>query len=203
MDMVNHVPLPRLAIFRLLSLKDKLSKSTDTPITERMDYFSAAATILYGLHFSIVRLYHLYDPRRKHARALWIAACALAFISHVTYLSLLPRFDYTYNIVANSVIGFTHNFFWLIYSLPSSMSVFTRFPARPRVYRPRLVNQAAWLVLFTTAATGLELFDFPPVRRIIDAHSLWHLATALVAPFWYQFLVEDTMDDGWYPPKEE
>ncbi|KAF8909843.1 Per1-like protein [Mucidula mucida] len=169
----------------------------DTPLTEKMDYFSAAATILYGLYFSVIRLFHLYQDRKAKTRLIWTVTCALALISHITYLSLLPRFDYTYNIVSNSVIGLTHNFLWLIYALPSRMSVLSRFPNRPRQYRPRFVFKAAVLVLLTTAATGLEVFDFPPYKRVIDAHSLWHLSTALIAPHWYQFLVQDSNDEGW------
>lgn len=49
----------------------------------------------------------------------------------------------------------------------------------------------------TTAATALELFDFPPWGRVIDAHSLWHLATVPIALFWYDFLLDDALDEGW------
>jgi hypothetical protein len=43
----------------------------------------------------------------------------------------------------------------------------------------------------TTAAMSLELFDFPPYYRVIDAHSLWHLATIFIARGWYGFLIRD------------
>lgn len=43
----------------------------------------------------------------------------------------------------------------------------------------------------TTMAMSFELFDFPPIKRTIDAHSLWHLATAFIARGWYDFLVKD------------
>jgi hypothetical protein len=38
---------------------------------------------------------------------------------------------------------------------------------------------------------SLELFDFPPLGRVIDAHSLWHAATILLANGWYKFLIRD------------
>ena len=43
----------------------------------------------------------------------------------------------------------------------------------------------------------LELFDFPPWWRVVDAHSLWHLATAPLAVLWYDFLINDAIDAGW------
>ncbi|KAK0492090.1 Per1-like protein [Armillaria luteobubalina] len=170
----------------------------DTPLTEKLDYFSAAFTILFALYFCVIRLLHLYtkprsrlilsgDLPRSWSWILWTSICIVAFVCHVTYLTLLPRFDYVYNIIFNSVVGMTHNLFWLVYSLPASISLIRRFPSRPKTYRPP----------FVSPATGLELFDFPPWGRIIDAHSLWHLSTALIAPFWYQFLVDDSRDESW------
>lgn len=127
----------------------------------------------------------------------------MAYICHVSYLTLLPRFDYTYNMVFNLGVGMTHNILWLLYSLPSSMSVLYRFQGRPKSYRPRFANKACLFVLLTTAATALEVLDFPPWYRTIDAHSLWHLATVPIAAFWYDFLIEDALDDGWKPSKQE
>ena len=59
------------------------------------------------------------------------------------------------------------------------------------------MNKAFVFVLLTTAATALELFDFPPWMFIIDAHALWHLSTVPITKSWYDFLVEDALDDGW------
>lgn len=179
-----------------------------------LDYFSAAMTILTALYFTVIRLFHLYpqDPfrsrlsssyRNPHPKAvalyLWSATCLLAFIGHVSYLSLLPRFDYSYNMLFNLIIGMTHNLLWTLYALPSSIpSPLQRFPNQPKSYRPKIVSRVGLLVLLTTAATALELLDFVPIWLTIDAHSLWHLATAAIAPFWYQFLVEDSADPSWH-----
>ncbi|THV06924.1 Per1-like protein [Dendrothele bispora CBS 962.96] len=180
----------------------------DTPTTEKLDYFSAALTILLALYFTVIRLFHLYTPPRLSLATerssqktatlkLWTTLCAIAFICHISYLTLLPRFDYFYNVVFNLIIGLTHNALWLVYSLPASLPLIRRFPNRPKTYRPRFVGKAAILVFFTTAATGLELFDFPPFGRMIDAHALWHLSTAPIAVYWYRFLVEDASDESW------
>ncbi|KAJ8072506.1 hypothetical protein AAF712_011199 [Marasmius tenuissimus] len=181
----------------------------DTPFTEKLDYFSAALTIFTALYFTSIRIFHLYTPNQsrltmrnriyaasKRLKA-WTFVCVLAYAAHVSYLTYLPRFDYTYNVVFNLVIGLTHNALWLLYSLPSSLSLIRRYPNRPKSYRPSFVSNAFYLVLFTTAATALELFDFQPVARMIDAHSLWHLCTIPIAAYWYRFLVQDALDDSW------
>ncbi|KAI0035028.1 Per1-like protein [Vararia minispora EC-137] len=173
----------------------------DTSLTEKFDYFSAGLTILYSLYFSVVRLFHLY-PVTPRARApimfyLWSLACAVAYAGHVAYLTLRPRFDYSYNIAANVALGLAHNALWLVFALPARLSVFRRFRARDRTYRPWYATRAATAVALTTAATCLELFDFPPWMRTVDAHALWHLATAPLAVLWYDFLINDAMDPGW------
>ena len=174
-----------------------------------MDYFSAALAILYALYYTVVRLFHLYpaeryrltssasSSKRSGIYAVWTLLCSLAFLAHISYLTLLPRFDYTYNMIFNLTVGMSHNLLWLSYALPSSLSLIRRYPGRPKNYRPSHASWPAILTLLTTAATGLELFDFAPWGRIIDAHSLWHLATAPIALFWYDFLVEDACDEGW------
>jgi hypothetical protein len=95
----------------------------------------------------------------------------------------------------NLIIGLTHNVLWLIYSLP--IPLIRRYPSQPKSYRPPFTINAAVFVVLTTSATALELFDFPPWAGIIDAHALWHLSTAPIALFWYDFLVEDSLDHSW------
>ncbi|KAF7359129.1 AB hydrolase-1 domain-containing protein [Mycena sanguinolenta] len=182
----------------------------DLSTTEKLDYFSAALTIFYALYYTVIRLFHLYPVQQRSRLSLstrnsspdrslthmgWSLLCILVYLCHVSYLTLLPRFDYVYNIIFNLVIGLTHNALWLVYSLP--VSFFRRFPDRPQSYRPRFVTKAGVFVALTTAATALELFDFPPFKRVIDAHSLWHLATAPIAVLWYDFLVQDARDESW------
>ena len=165
------------------------------PFTEKMDYLSAAATILFGLYYSVVRLYHLYPvhqrllliapPKSRLPHIMWTLMCSLVYMWHVLYLTLMPRFDYSYNTAFNITIGMIHNFLWILYSLPASLPILRRFPTRPKTYRPAYVSKAAVLVMATTAAMCLELFDFPPWERIIDAHSLWHLGTVIPTAWWY------------------
>ena len=190
-----------------MPVTDDETPGPDLPLTEKLDYFSAASAIMYALYAVVIRTFHLHtstgsstisSPATPH-RALkpWAITCLITYIGHVTYLSILPRFDYSYNMAFNLALGLTHNLLWIVYSLPSSHSLLPRFPFRPKTYRPAFVNKAFVFVLFTTAATALELFDFPPWMFIVDAHSLWHLSTVPITKFWYDFLVEDALDDGW------
>jgi hypothetical protein len=156
---------------------------------------------MYSLYSIVTRTFHLYPntgaTSSPPALKSWAITCLIVYIGHVTYLSILPRFDYTYNMAFNLGLGLVHNILWTIYSLPSSRSLLPRFPSRPKDYRPAFVNKAFVFVLLTTAATGLELFDFPPWMFIFDAHALWHLSTVPITKLWYDFLVEDALDEGW------
>lgn len=177
---------------------------SDLPITEKLDYFSAAAAILYALYFAVVRMFHLYPERHRIVVSrdskslvynIWRIFCGLLFLGHVTYLSVLPRFDYTYNMIFNVGIGLAHNFLWIVYSLP--IRAIHRFPNRSPSYRPPYAYKAAVFVGVASAATALELLDFPPWHRILDAHALWHLATVPIGLYWYGFLIQDALDDSW------
>ncbi|EPQ28085.1 uncharacterized protein PFL1_04412 [Pseudozyma flocculosa PF-1] len=52
-----------------------------------------------------------------------------------------------------------------------------------------------------TAAALLEVLDFPPILRFLDAHSLWHLATVPISEMWYRWLADDAREcvsTGWW-----
>ena len=49
-----------------------------------------------------------------------------------------------------------------------------------------------WTVAFGAAlASLLEIFDFPPLWGIFDAHALWHAATLPIAYLWWSFIKDD------------
>jgi len=178
----------------------------DLPTTEKLDYFSAALAILFALYFTVIRFFHIYPQSRGLSHSpppkpflfkVWTILCIGIYLVHIAYLAIPPRFDYAYNMAFNLIIGLIHNALWLSYSFPSNRFLLRRFPFRPKSYRPGYANTAACFVVLTTAATALELFDFAPWGGIIDAHALWHLATVPIANFWYDFLVQDALDEGW------
>lgn len=200
----------------------------DKPFTERLDYFSAGAAVLSGFFFSLCRLFR-WGP--SHPRFTLLArGCGAALVLHVLYLSI-GRFDYSYNMTANVLVGALHSLLWLVYSF--NPAVFAARPAgnvrplsrrideRPpnqiggggsppmpvisagaaaptsRAARRKLQLIVGLLVL----ATSLELFDFPPLMRALDAHALWHLATVPIASMWYDWLIDDAREcvsSGWW-----
>jgi post-GPI attachment to proteins factor 3 len=179
-----------------------------------MDYFSAALAIIFSLYTAVVRLFHLYAspqlylripvqhetshpliPPRHILRPIWGTFCSLLFIGHVLYLSLLPRFNYTYNMIFNVLIALSQNSVWAMYSFRNAP--IRRFEGAPKSYLPSYSWKPFVLAVVTIFASSLELFDFPAWKRAIDAHSLWHLATIPIVTVWYTFLIQDATDPSW------
>ncbi|KAK9898947.1 Per1-like protein [Cystobasidium minutum MCA 4210] len=152
----------------------------DKPITEKLDYFSAALAMLCNLYYAIIRLSGIHQDTKGHLalrRALIWLLCAI-FVSHISYLSLW-RFDYSYNMLFNVSIGISHNLLWLGWTFDLSSQ------RAPHYLRPAVV------LTLLSSLTALELLDFPPIFRSLDAHALWHLATIPVIKWWYECLVID------------
>lgn len=149
----------------------------DFDITEKLDYFAAGASVLYGLYYTPIRIFRL-DQRTPPVKAtllrLWTLTCAALYIGHISYLTLW-RWDYTYNMAANVAAGVVQNILWSTYSV--------------RRYRRLKKPWAAWpgmIVAWIIMAMSLELLDFPPVKGLLDAHSLWHLGTVGPTVWWYK-----------------
>ena len=137
-----------------------------------------------------------------------LIACVTVWVLHVLYLMSHWRLDYSYNMVACLMVGIVHNLLWLVYAfapvamhqlsimlhggshLSWSSSNVNSSPGITSKQRNRLVI----IVLLTFLAPGLELFDFPPLFRMIDAHALWHCATAPLTLYWYYWLVDDARE---------
>jgi hypothetical protein len=171
-----------------------------------MDYFSATATIMCTLLYTLVRTFHLFPrtpgrPRGSPAMYWLVGLFSMAYVMHITYLLSGPRFDYGWNVLFNLIMGVTHLGLWSLFSLSFSVRLPWPLSMIPTPYPPldplTIVPKPPWsgrsaiLVIATTAAMSLELFDFPPILRIVDAHSLWHLATIFIARGWYGFLIRD------------
>lgn len=153
-----------------------LFHTRDFPLTEKLDYFAAGANVLYGLFLSVVRILRLDQeepPYKPTVRRLWIAICVILYAMHVSYLSFWS-WDYTYNMIANVVVGIIQNLLWTAFSVIRYQKYLKLWTAWPGMI-------VAWIVL----AMSLELLDFPPWNGLIDAHSLWHLGTVVPTVWWY------------------
>ncbi|KAH6554729.1 hypothetical protein KP509_1Z311100 [Ceratopteris richardii] len=82
------------------------------------------------------------------------------------------------NMVVCSVMGVLQLLMWIFWSW------FARHPARYKVWFVALSSGTAML---------LEIYDFPPIWGIFDAHSLWHAATIPLTFIWWSFVKEDAI----------
>ncbi|KAF2153765.1 Per1-like protein [Myriangium duriaei CBS 260.36] len=157
----------------------------DFSLTEKVDYFAAGGSVMYGLYLAPVRIWRLDEdvPLKGSLLRLWTVLCAGLYAAHVAYLGLW-RFDYTYNMAANVAVGILQNGLWTWFSV----SRYNRVKRAWTIW-PGLI--VAWIIL----AMSLELFDFPPWGGMVDAHSLWHLGTVGPTIWWYNFLVKDAQED--------
>jgi post-GPI attachment to proteins factor 3 len=150
----------------------------DFKFTEEMDYFGAGASVLYGLYYTVVRVVRLdiATPRRQSFLRLWTVLCIALYIAHVAYLKLW-KWDYTYNMTANLVVGMLHNLLWTHFSWKRWKETRQSWTTWPSVF-------VAWVTL----AMSLELLDFPPLWGALDAHSLWHAGTIGPTILWYKYV---------------
>ncbi|KAI1768258.1 Per1-domain-containing protein [Hypoxylon sp. FL1150] len=157
----------------------------DFRVTEQLDYFAAGAGVLYGMYYTPIRVFRLdkRTPRRQSFLRLWSVFCCLMYAAHVAYLKLW-RWNYSYNMAANVVVGLVQNSLWSYFSW--------------RKWRDSRKSWAVWpgvIVAWLMMVMSLELLDFPPLWGALDAHSLWHLGTIGPTIVWYNFLVKDSQDD--------
>jgi hypothetical protein len=95
------------AYFGMLSwVSNMIFHTRDVKAIEELDYFAAGASVLYGLHYTAIRVLRL-DLGESKTRSLlraWTVLCICMFVAHVTYLKMY-KFDYRYNVAAKVVIG--------------------------------------------------------------------------------------------------
>jgi hypothetical protein len=156
----------------------------DFVLTERLDYFSAGLTITYGFFTAAIRVFRLDLPQYANFRYLLILVCITAYVSHVSYLSFVT-FSYSYNMLANVIVGILQNILWIYHSISSYQASKTSNGNSSWKLWPGLI------VLSITLAMSLELFDFPPILDILDAHALWHAGTVLPTMWWYAYMKRD------------
>ncbi|KHJ36390.1 putative post-gpi attachment factor 3 protein [Erysiphe necator] len=157
----------------------------DYLLTEQLDYFAAGGSVLYGLYYTPIRIFRLDlgSSREKSFLRFWTLLCISLYIAHILYLKLY-KWDYTYNMIANVVVGVAQNAMWSWFSV--------------RQYLKSRQFWATWpgiVVTWILMAMSLELMDFPPLWGHIDAHSLWHLGTVVPTIIWYNFLLKDTQEN--------
>lgn len=154
-----------------------LFHTRDFDFTEKLDYFAAGASVLYGLYYTPVRIFRL-DQKRPPVKAtllrLWTLTCVSLYTAHISYLTFW-HWDYVYNMAVNVAAGVLQNILWSGFSYRTYQKL-----KKPWAAWPGMI--VAWIIL----AMSLELLDFPPLWGLVDAHSLWHLGTVVPTIWWYK-----------------
>ncbi|XP_012807999.1 post-GPI attachment to proteins factor 3 isoform X1 [Xenopus tropicalis] len=142
----------------------------------KMDYFCASSVILHSIYLCCMRTFGLQYPSIANGFGAFLV---LLFACHVSYLTL-GRFDYSYNMAANTGFGVLNLMWWLAWCF------------RRRFHQPYLWK-CVLVVISLQSLALLELLDFPPVMWILDAHALWHFSTVPLHFLFYSFLKDDSL----------
>ncbi|KAL1889406.1 hypothetical protein Cpir12675_005806 [Ceratocystis pirilliformis] len=166
-----------LAYFSMASwIFSTIFHTRDFRVTEQLDYFAAGASVLYGMYYTVIRFFRLDRPERQYrsTRRAWTLFCLALYAGHVGYLKLV-RWDYTYNMATNVAVGIVQNLLWTWFSVAAYCRTGNLWATWPGL-------AVAWVMM----VMSLELLDFEPLARSVDAHSLWHLGTIFPAVLWYK-----------------
>lgn len=187
----------------------------DYLFTEHLDYYFAGLTVLTSFHAIAARVFHLYEPRKAFARRVFSSCCIAAYAAHV--YRLLTDWLYTYNMQVNIAVGVGQSILvtYLCYTLyskyytaqvlsPNANLSHLKYIDRSRLVLPLFFAKSPkvfslyplMMTIIVSAGMMLEIFDFPPIMDLFDAHSLWHLAT-IVPPFmgWYDWVIWDALEN--------
>ncbi len=148
----------------------------DTRLTERYDYFSAGALVGYNLFLSLTRVAGVGKPTVFAGIGIPIA---VMYSIHV-HRMLNVLFDYGLHVGLCVAAGAVQTIVWLTWALGTASG--------------RSHPGKVYLLMFMAAvnvAMLLEVLDFPPLWKFIDAHALWHAATAPLVVLWYRFVAAD------------
>jgi len=116
----------------------------DNPVTEKMDYFGASASIICNCFVTIVRVFNIRE-KKKILTVFFIHL--LYYLGHISYLTFW-FFDYSFNMTACTIIGVTEYSLWLYWA----------YKNRRRPYAKEIVIT----VLATFCAMMFEIYDFSP-----------------------------------------
>lgn len=182
----------------------------DFPITETLDYYFASLTVMVGFYLVIARYFKFYLPGRKLINLVFTGLCAIMYTFHI--IRLVRDWLYTYNTQVNMTLAAFQYTFWgllcfSLYSLYSYKEKEHHIDSKPRNYLQlshilfpnffcssckRLSLYPLFLCFLILLGMSMEIWDFPPVFSLVDAHSVWHFAT--IIPFycgWYDWFIWD------------
>jgi len=153
--------------------------------TERLDYHCATVLIVASLFVTAVRILRIKSAKVMAGMG---AVLALLFGAHIWHMNFV-LFDYGWNMQLSMGCALINTFSWLAW-------VSVHWSKRPYVRHMALFN-----VLIVCAAM-FEMFDFPPVLGLIDAHSVWHGLTVPLGFYYYHFWWMDILGESKHAGKD-
>lgn len=190
----------------------------DFEITEKLDYYFAGLTVLSGFYGIFSRVFKLYLPRKWLSKAVFTLVCLAAYSAHIYRLE--TDWLYTYNMQVNISVGVLQYILWgigcfrlftdyynmeqedtksenishLQYIQRGRMLFCDFYSKSPKLYSLYPLNLCFIVIL----GMSLEIFDFPPIFGLFDAHSLWHLVTIIPIYYgWYDWMLWDANENIW------
>lgn len=181
----------------------------DVPLTETLDYLGAGAIIVANLNAVCVRSFDLHLKRRTLVRQVFQAVLVVVLLAH--YARLLRRWDYLYNLAFNLAAGLAALVLWVghlwrthrtyqrdVHRYNSSIHLVPHETRLLAAMNHVGLLRAKYIPLIPVAlnvylvlAVSLEMVDFEPWWRLVDAHALWHLCTVFPPMVWYDWNIWD------------
>lgn len=192
----NYFMRPHLAFYPYVALMAWLSSAIfhakKTRRSTWIDYSAALVFLAHGLWLTLRRV----AGEEGRTTANIVGACfALWLVRRLGDMQRdLISFDtHMHTCIAIAVCTITLWLLWLFLGGGGGGNVVGGKKVRQLPHPLNRFRCLACQVAFA-AASMLELFDFPPIWGILDAHSLWHLATVPLGFQWYEFWRQDELN---------
>ncbi|KAH8486363.1 hypothetical protein H0E87_025393 [Populus deltoides] len=146
--------------------------SRDVELTEKLHFSSAVALLGFSLILAILRAFSV----RNEASRVMVSTPVIAFVTtHILYLNCY-NLDYGLNIKVCVAMGVAQLLIWAVWA--------------------GVTHHPSWSKLWVAVVGGglamlLEIYDFPPYHRFVDAHALWHATTIPLTYLWWSFAKDD------------
>ena len=168
LGVVSSTPYTRYAARLSIFFGNTINQNTDRPTTEKLDYFLCTCNLVHVV-------LHNHSNLPFEAPIPLNIVFIVAYIGHVSYLTLLPRFDYACNIAFKLTLGLTNNLLWILYSSPQLLSFIHRFPSQPKSYQPKFATKAGIFVLGRRAWSEKDkrwyrLAGSPNATKVVERH---------------------------------
>eukprot|EP00747_Dinoflagellata_sp_TGD_P118239 gnl/TRDRNA2_/TRDRNA2_172778_c1_seq1.p1 gnl/TRDRNA2_/TRDRNA2_172778_c1~~gnl/TRDRNA2_/TRDRNA2_172778_c1_seq1.p1 ORF type:complete len:376 (-),score=27.70 gnl/TRDRNA2_/TRDRNA2_172778_c1_seq1:118-1158(-) len=157
-------------------LQSTLFHARDTKLFEILDYHSATL----GLAMSLASGIAMNMPAHwamSSAMCLALAPVVGFWGVHISYLTFFS-FDYGHNMVVAVILGGSAMIAWILWFVRHGWE-----ECRPFLHKVPLAILGPAIVL------PLELWDFPPLLGLLDAHAVWHFGTIPVNFLIYECLM--------------